>query len=193
MRKLIVLSIGFVLIVPLLKYGTINPCGMLKAELSGYLWNQYGQQTNVNSNWERVGKAISIGLGGVIGDPYINALSPLECLQLVARIQIEQTFSQASQQSEIDLTAKVDLKSAATWNKAYYKEYNRYASNMSDLYDFGFKPQPQVRMLVLPAEEGLGSGFRIAAWHTESQKGFLYSSAVGPFRPLREVPVTEIQ
>ena len=134
MRKLIVLSIGVVLIVPLFKYGTINPCGMLKAELSRHLRNQYGQQINGNSNWGRIGKAIGMGLGGVIGDRNIDTLSSIECLKAVVKLEIEQPFSQASQQREMDLTVKVDPRHAAIWNEKYYKEYNRYARSISDLY-----------------------------------------------------------
>jgi hypothetical protein len=63
---------------PLLSYGTLSPCGMLKKELKYKLMENF---QGSKSGWEALGSAVGVGLGSTMVDAMVDAMSPLQCIR----------------------------------------------------------------------------------------------------------------
>ena len=91
--------------VPLLSYGTLSPCGMLRKELKLKMLENL--QAN-KSGWEALGSAVGLGLGSNIVDGMVDALSPMQCLRGVARMKFsgESPFGEQSPFADVPSTRK---------------------------------------------------------------------------------------
>lgn len=86
------------LLVPLLSYGTLSPCGMLRKELKMKMLD--GLEAN-KSGWQALGSALGVGLGSNIVDGMVDALSPMQCVRTVVRVKFsgESPFGDAQSDS----------------------------------------------------------------------------------------------
>ena len=88
MQKWLGLFAVIMLGVPLLFYGTLSPCGMLRHEIRRSWLEKMFSEIQDKSNFGTLGAALGIGLGGVFLDRMIGALSPFECLKALAKLKV---------------------------------------------------------------------------------------------------------
>lgn len=102
------LAVLFVLF-PLAQYGTLSPCGMVKAEAMQYLREETAQYTQSANKWEQLGAALGMSLSGNAVDSYLAGMSPYQCAKAVIRLNLPgRDFSDFAEESFNTRSGKQD-------------------------------------------------------------------------------------
>lgn len=76
--------IFLLIVLPLLSYGTLSPCGVLRKELKYKLLEKVQAS---ESGWEALGSALGMGLGSTMVDAMVDAMSPMQCVRGFVRVK----------------------------------------------------------------------------------------------------------
>ncbi len=66
---------------PIVKYGTITPCGILKEQFRSKMLREFVTHTGGGLNREQDGAAIWVKVGDIMIDEWFRTLSPLDCVK----------------------------------------------------------------------------------------------------------------
>lgn len=75
----------FIINFPIVKYGTITPCGILKEQFKSEMFKDFVAHTGGGPNWEQNSSAIWLKVGNIMIDDWFRTLSPIDCVKGLAR------------------------------------------------------------------------------------------------------------
>lgn len=77
----LIILLVVLLSVPLLSYGTLSPCGMLRQEIKRLWIGEMLKDVGSRSGLGAFGGLLGLGLGNVFLDPMVDAMSPIQCIR----------------------------------------------------------------------------------------------------------------